>query len=177
MKAKVPAAWLNQVRKAVENREDLLVVCRTAAAEREVYRQLERWTHDGFPAGWAGLQVTTLTGLARAAAPRPLVPAARDEKLDLRAGHPWQPKLADRPGLRRHLRRHVERAHCLKAAGSDLRGLRPELQALLTDGWSCPDTLDGCRCLLAGEEPQPRPEGRVLPRQPSRSSKRCSPLV
>lgn len=138
------SSWLDEVRRAAESGEPTLVVCRTGASVRAVYRALTDGSQDGPPKGWVGLQVTTLHGLVEASAPHSLLPeaASADEPM-LPPGHNWREQLADRPGLRRLLRHHVGRAHRLRAAGVRLDGMRPEILRLVEEGWGPPDDLAG----------------------------------
>ena len=147
--------WLDEVIEAADGPGDLLVLCRTRATVRAVYRALLDSRPDGGPAGWAGLEVTTLPGLLARVSPRRLFPPDEPEADALRAEHPWADTLAERPRLRRLLRRHVNRARACELAGRSLGGLRPEVLDLAETRWGLDEMLEGARRVLRGEAVEP----------------------
>ncbi len=147
--------WLHEIREAVQDGEPTLVVCRTSATVRAVYRALTGGVADRQDRGWVGLQVATLNGLVAAAAPHVLAPEAADaDEPELPKGHPWAKRLADRPGLRRLLRHHVARGHRLAASGHKPKGWRKELAELLDADWGKPDEVAGISRLLERSAPR-----------------------
>jgi len=144
------ASWLDGVAAAAAEGAPLLVVCRTGATVRAVYRRLAEEATQGRRAGFADLQVTTIRGLVAAAAPRPLKAAPTSTDGDvLPDGHPWRELLRERPGLTRELRTRMGLVHEAAAASVTLENLRPELRALLDAGWGRPASLEGMRRLLS----------------------------
>ena len=177
MRQASPTDWVADIRRLVAQDSRLLVVCRTTATVRAVYRELAETVESGSRKAWLGLQVTTLRGLVAAAAPQDLAAAgaatsadeddedavAREDDsgqpitravvdLPLPDGHPWKAKLEERPGLRALLREHLERIYWHEAAGFPLDGLRPELRSLVATRWGEPDDLDGLGRLLASRD-------------------------
>jgi RecB family exonuclease len=144
--------WLDEILALAEAGEPALVVCRTGATVRAVYRALAGAARGGGKSGWAGLEVATLSSLVAAATPGRLrMEAPNDappESEALPKNHPWRALFEDRPGLRRQLRAHAERLHGAALAQASLRGLSKELLLLLQAPWGVPEHLEGARRLL-----------------------------
>ena len=139
--------WLAPVFMALDESSDVLVLCRTSATVRAVYRALAARQGDN---GWAGLQVVTLPGLLASLQGRVLVADGEDGPLApvLPVGHAWADRLAERAQLRRALAGHVERLLGAELAGVDVAGVRAELRELLDAGWAAPPWLGAARRIL-----------------------------
>ena len=102
--------WLEPLTAALENSEPLLVLCRSSATARAVYRFLAEQAATGDRKGFPGLRITTPTVLVAEAAPKSLVPVQEAPSTpELPNGHPWKAKLGDRPGLTSLLRQEMGR--------------------------------------------------------------------
>lgn len=143
------ASWNGAIRSGIESDQPLLIVCRSTATVREVYRVIAASTGGDGPGCWAGVQVTTLAGLIRTATPERLVlEAAGAEASDLPDGHPWKGRLDGRPRLRRLLKSHMQRVHLLSVIDAPLGGLREELRHLLDAGWGRTAAVSGLERLI-----------------------------
>jgi hypothetical protein len=146
----VATRWLDTIEKALDG-NPLLVLCRSAATQRELLRELTTRLDAGGSTGFAGLEITTLRGFLAAREPRSLLGDA-GATAPLSAKHPWAPLLAERPGLTRILRRHVARAQSVIAAGAPSRSLRPELASLVT-AWPAPPDVTAALSVIASPPP------------------------
>jgi len=150
--------WLASLASALGNEEPLLVLCRTEATIRAVYRFLAEEMAARGRKGFPSVRVTGLRALMGEAAPGHLRSQAGEAAPEaLPGGHPWRAKFEGRPGLLQMLRRHMAHVHEAALAGVRLDKLRPEIRSLLAAGWAVPSYLDGARRLLAKP-----PTGRCL---------------
>jgi len=146
------AHWLEPLVCDVRDRSRALVVCRSAASQREVLRAFAA-AGAGVPSAFTGVEVVTLRGLVASREGRELLGGAALAVPVLPKTHPWQAVLDGRPGLQRLLRSHVARAHAVISAGRSLDGLRPELLSLVLEGWGRPPELAGALALRASPPP------------------------
>ena len=146
-------SWLQPVFDAANAGMDVLVLCRATSSVRLVLRALA----SGGPAGkrgYAGLQVTTLSGYVHAALPGALVETPH-EGIELPSEHPWAPLLTDRPRLTAQLRQHAERVQLTAIAGAPLVGLRRELQVFTDSAWGRTALAEAAPALLRSRAPGP----------------------
>ncbi len=149
-------AWLGPLAAALSADEPLLILCRTAASSRAVYRFLAEVSAGGGRKGYPSVRVTTPAALMGEAAPGRLRAMTAEEALEeLPESHPWRARFEGRAGLRRMLRGHMVRVHEAALAGVPVEKLRPEIRSLLKAGWAAPSYLEGARRLLA-RPPQER---------------------
>lgn len=171
------ATWLEPLVAALAKPEPLLVLCRSSATARAVYRFLAEQAANGGRKGFPGLRITTPAALFAEAAPKSLVPGEAEESpSELPARHPWKEKLDGRPGLRALLREQMARVHEAALVGMPTAGLKPEIRALLSAGWGTPGHLEGARRLL-GRSPGARCLAIGFPPEPFTAMGGISPLV
>jgi hypothetical protein len=143
-------AWLAPLAAALATDEPLLILCRTAATGRAVYRFLAEDMATSGRKGFPSVRVTTPAILMSEAAPGRLRSmTVEDAREEVPASHPWWAKFEGRPGLRQMLRGHMARVHEAALAGVPMDKLRPEIRSLLAAGWATPSYLEGARRLLA----------------------------
>jgi RecB family exonuclease len=141
--------WLEPLAAALDTPEPLLVLCRSSATVRAVYRFLAEQAATTGRKGYPGLRITTPAVVLAEAAPRSFVPLEVDpSSTELPGGHPWKAKLDGRPRLTALLWQQMARAHEAALVGLPTTGLSTEIRSLLSAGWGMPDHLEGARRLL-----------------------------